>query len=223
MIKTKKLTIIVSITLAICLTPFSAAQAASTKTIAFTAEVWADNWFALYINGKKVGEDSVPITTVRSFNKEKITFSASYPLTIALIAKDYTEDLSGLEYIGTEKQQIGDAGIIAQITESKSGNFVIATSTNWKVLTINKAPLNPACVTSKSPKTECKYSETKIPSTWYSKTYTDSSWAKATSFSEAEVGVKDGYNEINWNPKAKLIWSSDLKLDNTILLRTIVR
>lgn len=205
------------------LIPVSATHALSTKTLSFTAEVWADNWFALYINGKKVGEDSVPITTVRSFNKEKIVFSASYPLTVALIAKDYTEDVSGLEYIGTEKQQIGDAGIIAQITESKSGNFVTATSTNWKVLIINKAPLNPTCVNSKSPKSECKYSDTKIPSTWYSKTYPDSNWARATSFSEAEVGVKDGYNEIKWDARAKLIWSSDLKLDNTILLRTTAK
>ena len=48
------------------------AQAAQSKPISFLAEVWADNWFALYVNGKKVGEDSVPITTERSFNSEKI-------------------------------------------------------------------------------------------------------------------------------------------------------
>ena len=34
----------------------------------FTAEVWADNWFSLYINGKLVGQDSVAITTEKSFD-----------------------------------------------------------------------------------------------------------------------------------------------------------
>lgn len=90
-------------------------QAVASKSIAFQAEVWADNWFALYVNGMKVGEDSVPITTEKSFNSEKIKFTASYPLTIAVIAKDFTENSSGLEYIGKRNQQIGDGGIILQI------------------------------------------------------------------------------------------------------------
>ena len=47
-------------------------HAAVSKSISFQAEVWADNWFSLYANGKKVGEDSVPITTEKSFNSEKI-------------------------------------------------------------------------------------------------------------------------------------------------------
>ena len=72
--------------------------------MSFKAEVWADNWFSLYINGKLVGEDSVPITTVRSFNAETISFTATYPLTIAMISKDYEEATNGLEYIGTDRQ-----------------------------------------------------------------------------------------------------------------------
>ena len=77
-------------------------QAARTKST-FLAEVWADNWFALYVNGKKVGQDSVPITTERSFNAERITFTATYPLTIAIMGKDFKENDSGLEYIGTDR------------------------------------------------------------------------------------------------------------------------
>ena len=87
----------------------------------FTAEVWADNWFALYVNGELVGEDSVPITTERSFNAEVIEFSATYPLTIGIEAKDFKETDSGLEYIGTDRQQMGDGGIIAQITDTVTG------------------------------------------------------------------------------------------------------
>ena len=31
----------------------------------FKAQVWADNWFSLYVGENFVGEDSVPITTER--------------------------------------------------------------------------------------------------------------------------------------------------------------
>ena len=76
-------------------------------TSQFVAEVWADNWFALYVNGQLVGKDSTPITTERSFNAETITFTAAYPLTIGIEAKDFKETDSGLEYIGERNQQMG--------------------------------------------------------------------------------------------------------------------
>ena len=65
---------------------------AAMETVHFRADVWADNWFALYVNGEQVGEDPVSITTERSFNSESISFTAEYPLTIALMAKDYIEN-----------------------------------------------------------------------------------------------------------------------------------
>ena len=198
-------------------------HAVVSKSIAFQAEVWADNWFALYINGKKVGEDSIPITTEKSFNSEKIKFSATYPLTIAVIAKDFTENSSGLEYIGKPNQQIGDAGIILQIREVVSDRVIAQTQNDWKVLTVNKAPLNPECVTSINPINDCKSSNVKIPSTWDSPSYKDTSWMPATEFSKEEVGVKDGYFDFTWTPSAALIWSSDLKLDNIILLRKVIK
>ena len=123
------------------------------KAVSFTAEVWADNWFALYVNGKLVGQDSVPITTERSFNSEKITFTATYPLTIGIEGKDYTENASGLEYIGTARQQIGDGGLIAQVRDNSTGKIVVVTNGTWKVMVLNKAPLNPSCVTSSVPLT----------------------------------------------------------------------
>ena len=66
------------------------------ETINVKAEVWADNWFAFYLGDQLVKEDSVPITTERSFNSETFTFSASYPLTLNFIAKDFKENDSGL-------------------------------------------------------------------------------------------------------------------------------
>ena len=92
------------------------------------AEVWADNWFALYVNGELVGEDSTPITTERSFNAETIVFTATYPLTIGIEAKDFKETNSGLEYIGERNQQMGDGGIIAQITDLGTGKIVAVTN-----------------------------------------------------------------------------------------------
>ena len=200
--------------------PFAqSADAITPKLIAFKAEVWADNWFALYVNGKKVGEDSVSIKTERSFNSEVMTFKASYPLTIGFIAKDYVENSSGLEYIGKSNQQIGDAGIAFQISESETKKLVTKSNATWKVLVLEKAPLNPECVISSDPLRDCKKKNLIIPKGWSSTTFKDSSWKSATVFTEEEVGVKEGYFDITWNPETKLIWSSDLRLDNTILLR----
>lgn len=206
----------------LAIAPAEAGQRAAT-TSSFTAEVWADNWFALYANGKKVGEDSVPITTERSFNSETITFTASYPLTIGLLAKDFTQDASGLEYIGTGRQQIGDGGIIAQVRDNKTGKTVAVTSGTWKALVLNKAPLNPACVTSASPLVDCTSSSKAAPANWSKTGASNVGWTNASVYTPAEVGVKDGYTTISWNPSAKLIWGSDIKLDNTVLLRTSVK
>jgi hypothetical protein len=202
----------------------SPAQALPTKTkqVEFTAEVWADNWFALYANGKLVGEDSVPITTERSFNSETIHFTAAYPLTLGLIAKDYTQNSSGLEYIGTSRQQIGDGGIIAQIKETKSGRLVTTTSSKWKSLVVNTAPLNPSCVTSTNPTVDCTSKTVSSPTGWSTGSFNDSTWRAASTYSPETVGVKDGYLTINWSPGAQLVWGPDLKLDNTVLLRTKV-
>ncbi|MSY95693.1 MAG: hypothetical protein F2702_07265 [Actinobacteria bacterium] len=185
--------------------------------------MWADNWFALYVNGKKVGQDSVPITTERSFNAETITFTATYPLTIGIMAKDFTENASGLEYIGTNRQQIGDGGVIAQIRDNKTGKTIAATSSSWKARTLNKAPLNPECVTSSNPVADCKSSNTPEPANWSKTGASNSGWTNATVYTPEEVGAKDGYNTITWSPNAKLIWGSDLELDNTVLLRTSVK
>ena len=197
-------------------------NAATAKSTPFQAEVWVDNWFALYINGKKVGEDSVPITTTKSFNSQKVKFTASYPFTVGILAKDYTENSSGLEYIGQQNQQIGDAGVVLQIRDLASGKIVSTTDKSWKTLLINKPPLNAECVTSKNPIQDCKFANTAIPAKWATNTFKDSKWKNAIEFTEKEVGVKDGYFDIDWSSSSKLIWTSDLKLDNSILVRKTV-
>ena len=191
-------------------------------TSEFKAEVWADNWFALYVNGELVGEDSTPITTERSFNAETITFTAAYPLTIAIEAKDFKETDSGLEYIGQRNQQMGDGGIIAQITDLSIGKIVAVTNSGWKVMVIHRAPLNPDCEKSQDPNTACRFESTKAPPGWASADFAADQWQSATEWSEADVRPRDGYNRIQWDESARLIWGSDLEVDNTILLRLTV-
>lgn len=193
--------------------------AASSLYTTFTAEVWADNWFALYVNGKKVGEDSVSIRTERSFNSEKISFKAKYPLIIGIVAKDFVENASGLEYIGKPNQQIGDGGLALQISETVSKKLVTFTDTSWKSLVVDKAPLNVECVSSTNPLNDCQHRNIKMPSSWTLGTYNDSKWISAITYTADEVGVKEGYFDIDWDERTNLIWSADLKLDNTVLFR----
>ncbi len=197
-------------------------SAVQSNTSEFKAEVWADNWFALYVNGALVGEDSVPITTERSFNAETITFTATYPLTLAIEAKDFKETDSGLEYIGERNQQMGDGGIIAQITDLSTGNVVAVTNSAWQVLVIHRAPLNPECENASNPATACRFEKSEAPPGWTSADFDASQWDTATEWSEGAVRPRDGYNRIQWHDSARLIWGSDLEVDNTILLRRTV-
>ena len=204
---------------ALLITTALPAAALTAKPISFTAEVWADNWFSFYVNGKKVGEDSVPITVQKSFNSEVIKFTATYPLTFGFIAKDYVQSKSGLEYLNTPNQQIGDGGLIFQIRESSSNKLVAASDGSWKYMTANTAPTNPECEKSTQPDIDCKYLNFQVPSNWLSSTFNDLKWKSAVIYSANAVGPKEGYYNINWISSAKFIWGSDLKLDNVVYFR----
>ena len=76
-------------------------------TTTFQLEAWADNWFAAYLGEELIVEDSVSITTERSFNAETAVFEASYPLNLNFILKDFKENDTGLEYIGAAESANG--------------------------------------------------------------------------------------------------------------------
>jgi len=59
-----------------------------------------------------------------------------------------------------------------------------------------------------------------MPRNWSTSKWSPKGWSAATVFSPQEVGVKEGYHSITWDPSARLVWGPDLKLDNTVLLRT---
>ena len=196
--------------------------AAKSVLSSFTAEVWADNWFSLYINGKLVGQDSVAITTEKSFNSDRITFTASYPFTIAMVTKDFKQNDTGLEYIGTDRQQMVDGGFVAQFTDNSTGKVVAFTNSSWRGLVVHQAPLNVSCEKSKTPDTECTSRISAEPAGWSQTSFNDASWSSASTYSKEQVGVKDGYNDISWSSNAQIIWTSDLEIDNTILWRYVV-
>ena len=188
----------------------------------FSIEVWADNWMAVYVDGVLIGEDSVSITTERSFNAEAFTFEATYPFTIAIEAKDFKETDSGIEYIGEANQQMGDGGIIAQVTDVSTGDVVAGTDSDWKALVVHQAPLNTDCERDADPDATCEFLIVDTPPDWASAAFDDSDWTNATVWSATDVDPKDGYDEITWDPSAQLIWGTDLEVDNTVLLRTTI-
>lgn len=104
-----------------------AAQSSAAQTISSAGahtvrgEVWVDNWFRFFVDGKPLAEDSVPLTTERSFNAERFDFQVDYPMTLAFEFRDFMENATGLEYIGTRRQQMGDGGAIAQFTDLAAG------------------------------------------------------------------------------------------------------
>jgi len=192
------------------------------NAVRIRAEVWADNWFAFYLGDKFVAEDSVPITTERSFNAETFTFQDQYPLTLNFVVKDFKENDTGLEYIGTRRQQMGDGGLIAQFTNADTGKLIAVTNAEWRCKVIHDAPLDSSCEKAAEPvagKAPCEFISLEEPPHWRWAGFDDSKWAFATVFTAREVGPKGGYDEIRWDPAAKFIWGPNLKTNNTVLCR----
>lgn len=191
----------------------------------FQLEAWADNWFAVYLGEELIMEDSVPITTERSFNAETATFEASYPLNLNFILKDFKENDTGLEYIGSNRQQMGDGGFIMQLADLGTGNIAVVSNADWACTVIHEAPLDKACENESNPvagTTPCEFVDLGEPEGWKAADYDDSSWTATTVHSASDVSPKFGYDEINWDANAELIWGPDLETNNTILCRVIV-
>lgn len=190
----------------------------------FHADVWADNWFEMRINGVQVAEDSVPITTERSFNAESFEFVATRPFVIGLVAKDFKENDSGLEYIGTRRQQMGDGGVVVQIKDG-AGKTVAVSSAAWRCLVVHSAPLDKSCAREANPvagEGACTFEVKETPAGWDRAGFDASNWPPASVYSEREVRPKDGYDRISWVSEAQLIWGPDLEQSNTILCRLVV-
>ncbi|MEP2784623.1 MAG: PEBP family protein [Pseudoruegeria sp.] len=191
---------------------------------AFVAEIWVDNWFAAYVNGAPLAEDSVAYNTERSFNAEVVQFTADMPMLLAFEFRDFKENDTGLEYIGSNRQQMGDGGAIVQIKDN-AGQVISVSNRDWRCLVVHQAPVQPSCAKESNPQVgqgACRANMSEVPADWTTAEFDDSGWLDAVEYSESAVRPKMGFDAIDWNSKAELIWSGDLERDNTVLCRTTI-
>ena len=200
-------------------------HAATEGSVSFQLDAWADNWFAAYLGENLLVEDSVPITTERSFNAETVTFDADYPLHLNFVLKDYKENDTGLEYIGERNQQMGDGGFVMQLTDTGSGEVVAVTNGGWACTVIHHAPSDKSCEDASDPvagEGVCDFVSLDEPAGWKSDSFDDRGWNDVTVHTASDVRPRDGYDRIAWDSGAELIWGPDLETDNTILCRMTV-
>lgn len=161
--------------------------------------VYADNWFVLYINGKLVAVDPIDFLP---HNVVSVDVLPQYPMTIAVMAKDNADTKTGMEY----GNSIGDGGFIIKFSDGTVSNAT------WRAQNFFKGPLN-------SDTQNPKVTHTPIPASWFAVDFDDSTWPKAVEYTEQRIDPKAPYFEADFKG-AKFIWSSDLNLDNTVIFRT---
>jgi len=163
------------------------------------ANIYADNWFVLYLNGKLTAVDSIDFLP---HNVVSIDVLPEYPMTIAVMAKDNADPKTGLEY----GDHIGDGGFILKFSDGT------ITSASWKAKCFFRGPL-------KHDAAHPTVEHTPIPENWFAVDFDDRSWAQATEFTEERVNPKESFYAADFKG-AKWIWSDDLDLDNTVIFRT---
>lgn len=206
----------------------------------FTAYIFGDNYFEMYVNGIAVGKDPVPYT---DFNSCIVRFRAVRPFTVAVKCVDWEENLGlGTEAQGSSSNYIGDGGFITVIKDA-TGNIVDITNNSWKAQTYYIAPISDlACLTESG---NARLSDNcttaggasnsygihwEVPTNWFETSYDDTAWPAATTFSNSTVGVNNKSSYTNFTDifdnsanDASFIWSSNLLLDNLVLLRKTVQ
>jgi len=196
-----------------------------------TGYLFADNYFELYINGVLVGIDPVPFTP---FNSCVVKFRVSKPYTIALKLVDWEENLGlGSEINNGSNFHPGDGGFIAQFSDGT------VTDATWKAQTFYIAPIQDLnSVVEKADGTHSTATATitptcdancfgvhyPSPTNWTAANFDDAGWPKAVLYTAAQVTNQAAYTNFAntaW-PNAKFIWSSNLILDNLVLVRHTV-
>jgi hypothetical protein len=162
------------------------------------ANIYADNWFVLFVNGKLTAVDSIDFIP---HNVVSVDILPEYPMTIAVMAKDNADPATGLEY-GTH---IGDGGFIL-----KFGDGTV-TNAKWKAKSFFTGPIGGDA---KNPKVK----HTPIPADWYKIDFDDSGWDFAKEYTEERVSPKEHFRQFDFSG-AKWIWTEDLDLDNTVIFR----
>ncbi len=170
---------------------------------ALKLNVYADNWFILFINGKLRVVDPIEYMP---HNVVSVDIMPEYPMTIAVMAMDNADPKTGLEY----GNRMGDAGLIIKFSDGT------VTNAKWKAKSFFKGPLDRDV-------TNPKVQHDPIPDNWYAVDFDDSSWTAATEFTEERVSPKESFTKAKESfTGAQFIWTADLDLDNTVLFRTKV-
>src|SRR6478672_13510928 len=94
------------------------------------ANIYADNWFVLYVNGELAAVDSIKFIP---HNVISVDLLPTYPMTIAVMAKDNADPKTGMEYANTN---IGDGGFIL-----KFGDGTV-TDSSWKARSFSRGPID---------------------------------------------------------------------------------
>lgn len=201
--------------------------------VEITGFIHADNYFELYVNGRFVARDSLPMTP---FNTSVVRFKAKYPMTYAIMGVDWETHLGvGLEY---EAVNVGDAGLMAYFSD---GN---GTHPDWRAETFYIAPLDdPSCVrvtatgrdstfclqgvratcAQKGPNA-CLALHFPIPPDWTAARFNDARWPAAIVWPASAVTNQRAYTDYTkLFGDAEFIWTRNLRLDNLMLARYTAR
>lgn len=207
----------------------------------FTAYIFADNYFELYVNGALIAVDAVPFTP---FNSSVVKFTAERPVSLAVMGVDWEENLGlGSEAGRGSAYAPGDAGIVMHIQDA-AGETVALTDSSWRAQTFYTSPLaDRSCLVAEGQTRDssaCSTAATNdgtgysaafwdIPEDWMQPDFDDSAWPAAVTYTNDTVGVdnKPGYTNFTQvfdtpGADAQFIWSSNLVLDNLVLLRTTI-
>ncbi|GDY28001.1 hypothetical protein AHAT_38910 [Agarivorans sp. Toyoura001] len=200
-----------------------------------TGYIFADNYFELYINGVLIAVDSVPFTP---FNSSIVKFKVNKPYTIAVKVIDWEENLGlGSENNRGKAYHPGDGGFIASFSDGT------VTNANWQAQTFYTSPiydltclqeikgrrLSENCSTQGTDDGKDAYAvHWPTPQDWMAKGFDAQSWPRATLYTEDEIGVNNKKAYMNFIEKfsgagASFIWSTNVVLDNKVLLRYQVK
>lgn len=194
-----------------------------------TGYLFADNYFELYVNGTLIAVDPVPFTP---FNSCVVRFKAKHPITYAIKLVDWEENPAlGTELNRGNPHHAGDGGLAAWFSDGT------VTNADWKAQTFYIAPLeDPSLVielpdgthdsTAASTKPNCGDNcyalHYEVPTNWANPDFDDSIWPQATPYTNETVGVDNKRSYTNFSEyftQATFIWSSNLILDNEVLVR----
>lgn len=127
-----------------------------------------------------------------------------FPMTIAVMARDNADAVTGKEY---EHVQIGDGGFILKLVDD------VVSSADWKAKCFFFDP--------KEGKKEA-VRHVPIPDDWFAVDFDDRDWALVTVYEESVVRPPSVFGDYDFGG-ASFVWTSDLDLHNTVVFRTTIK